>query len=83
MRPYPDYGTPGSPNLDPYYVSPSDEVAQEQARRVAIEEIVADAQADIHNILEDAERLLKAQYAGLVSVTVDVGNLGVTIEAKS
>ncbi len=28
--PYPNYGTPGSPNLDPYYVSPEDEAAMEE-----------------------------------------------------
>lgn len=79
-RGYDDWKTGGA---DPYYQSAAQEAASIAERHDAIDEIIKDAQQDIAGILEDAEKALKNQYAELVSVTVDVGNLGVTIEVRS
>lgn len=54
MTIWPDYGTPGSPNLDPYYISPT-QLAEHEAHeadlreaaehdlRVGLDEMIADA----------------------------------------
>jgi len=77
---YDDWKTGGA---DPYYQSAAQEAASITERHDAIADIIKDAQQDIAGILEDAEKALKNQYAELVSVTVDVSNLGVTIEVRS
>ena len=77
--PYPDYGTPGNPNMDPYYVSPENEHEAETARAAEIADIVADLKNDISEMLVDAEKLLKQHGAGLKFVGIDVDNLGVTV----
>ena len=55
MALYPDYGTPGYPNLDPYYVSPEEEAAMERESldqrdnfREALEACIADNRADLY-----------------------------------
>ena len=52
-RQYPDYGTPGHPNTDPYYLSPAEEGMLEQEaeearekRRAALIEEIAEALSD-------------------------------------
>lgn len=50
----PDYGTPGHPNMDPYYLSPAEERMLERehheqvdALREAVEAAIADNRADL------------------------------------
>lgn len=78
----PDYGTPGAPNLDPYYVSDGEAKRIEAERRERIAEIIKDTGEKISAMLEDMERELIEEGASLVSMTLDVGNLGVSIEVK-
>lgn len=74
---HPDYGTPGAPNLDPYYASPSQIAADEAECKQAI----ADAEHDLQGAVEDIVRGLEKHYGiTLRAISVDVGNCAVTIE---
>ena len=42
-RTYPDYGSPGAPNTDPYYLSPAEERELETEREAEITRIVEGA----------------------------------------
>jgi len=69
-------------SLDPYHVSQATLDARETARLESIEATISAYGSDISGVLEDLEKSLKADGAELVSVTVDVGNLGVEIKVK-
>ena len=81
-RTYPDYGSPGAPNTDPYYLSPAEERELEAEREAEIAHIVEGAQDDIRAILVDAQTMLAKAHSGIAEVAVSVPALGVSVRAK-
>ena len=81
-HPYPDYGEPGAPGMDPYYISPEREHEIEQDRRDNIEGAIDAYTSDLNGVLADLIASLRADNAELASVTVDVGAGTFKIEVK-
>jgi len=81
-RIYPDYGEPGAPNLDPYYISPEEERRREDAVVDSIQSTIQSYGEDLAGVLEDLKASLKRDGAELVSVTIDPVTLAVEIKVK-
>ena len=81
-RIYPDYGEPGAPNLDPYYISPEEERRREDAVVDSIQSTIQSYGEDLAGVLEDLKASLKCDGAELVSVTIDPVTLAVEIKVK-
>ena len=80
--PWPDYGTPGNPSMDPYYVSPAEERRREEDRRANIDGTIDAYREDLRGVLLDLVASLKSDGAELVSVTVDLKTMDVKVVAK-
>ena len=68
MTPFPDYGTPGAPNMDPYYLSPAQQAALETAQQIVRDELYAGL-IDIVVIAttrRDASHLTAAEVADVI-----------------
>lgn len=79
---YPDYGQPGAPNMDPYYVSPEQERRRETERAESIAGTIAAYSDDLHGLLSDLKASLAKDGAELTSIVVDVANLRADIGIK-
>jgi hypothetical protein len=61
---YPDYGTPGNPNMDPYYISPEEE------KRIEADEREKEANlrdALIACVSDNRDNLWRCTVAGIVA----------------
>lgn len=82
-RIYPNYGTPGNPDLDPYYISPEEERRRfEDAAVESIQSTIQSYGEDLAGVLEDLKASLKRDGAELASVTIDPVTLAVEIKVK-
>ncbi len=80
---YPDYGTPGDPNMDPYFIPPEREREIEEDRLSNIEGTVEAYGEDVTGLLKELAESLARYNATIVSVTVDPVTLAVKVEVKS
>lgn len=61
MSLYPDYGTPGAPSMDPYYVSPT-QLAEQEAHDADLREAAEDdLRTGLDDLVKDARTVLEAQ----------------------
>ena len=81
-RPYPDYGEPGAPGMDPYYVSPDEERRRETARAESIEGTIDAYRSDLIGLLEDLRDSLERDNAELASVTITIVPPLINVEIK-
>ena len=79
---YPDYGTSGAPNMDPYYVSPEHERAWAEARAQSIADSIAAYADDVSAVLDDLRKSLALDGAEMMSVVIDPESLKVTIKTR-
>lgn len=82
-RPWPDYGAPGNPNSDPYYISPEREREMEEDRIGNIEGTIDAYGDDLTGVLRDLATSLAKYNATITAVTIDAATLDVKIEVKS
>ncbi len=81
-RPYPDYGEPGAPGMDPYYISPEEERRREDAAADSIQSTIQSYGEDLTGLMQDLRDSLKRDGAELVSVTINPLTLAVEIKVK-
>lgn len=81
-RPWPDYGEPGAPGMDPYYISPEQERHMEAERLENIEETIEAYQSDLAGMLFDLRSSLLKYGRDLASgsITINLETLVVTIK---
>lgn len=79
-RPYPDYGEPGRPGMDPYYISPEEERRIAADRLENIEATIEAYQSDLSGIVHDLRSSLLKCGCDLASVTIDLETLAVTVK---
>jgi hypothetical protein len=80
---YPDYGTPGDPNMDPYFISPKREREIEEARLCDIDLAIEAYGEDVTGLLKELAESLAQYNATIVSITVDPVTLAVKVQVKS